>query len=145
MAGPAIVIVAGVYTTVLAVRSDDGLVAEDYYKRGLAINQVLAREQRARDEKISAEIDFAGGRLSATVRAGTALPPALRLRVIHPTRAGEDREIPLAAQGGGHYAGVLPALSHEARRLVLEDAAGAWRISGTLDKAGGSAQLDAAH
>ena len=41
MAGPAIVLVAGAVTMVLAIRSDDGLVARDYYKRGLMINRVL--------------------------------------------------------------------------------------------------------
>ena len=41
-------IVAGVYTTVLAFTSSDGLVADDYYKQGLAINKTLKREERAR-------------------------------------------------------------------------------------------------
>ena len=41
MMGPAIVIVAGFYTLWLAIQSNDGLVADDYYKRGLAINQTL--------------------------------------------------------------------------------------------------------
>ena len=36
--GPAAVIVAGVYTTILAFSSTDGLVADDYYKQGLMIN-----------------------------------------------------------------------------------------------------------
>lgn len=38
MAGPAAVIVAGVYTTILAFSSTDGLAADDYYKQGLMIN-----------------------------------------------------------------------------------------------------------
>ena len=142
MAGPAIVIVAGIYTTALAIRSDDGLVAEDYYKRGMVINQVLAREQLARERNISANIDFSGNRLRIVVAADSALPPVLRLRIVHPTRAGEDRELQVASNRAGVYTGELPALSHEARRLVLEDTAGTWRIAGSLDKAGGSARLD---
>ena len=47
MAGPAIVVVAALVTAYLAVSSDDGVVADDYYKRGLVINRVLEREQRA--------------------------------------------------------------------------------------------------
>ena len=47
MAGPAIVVVAALATAYLAVSSDDGVVADDYYKRGLVINRVLEREQRA--------------------------------------------------------------------------------------------------
>jgi hypothetical protein len=44
IAGPAIVVVAGVATLVLALRTPDPLVAEDYYRRGIEINKTLARE-----------------------------------------------------------------------------------------------------
>ena len=142
MAGPAAVVIAGIATMALAIRSDDGLVAEDYYKRGLAINQVLAREQHARALNIAAQVDIAGGRVRIAMRADTVLPPTLRLRIVHPTRAGEDRDLLLVARGANLYAGELPTLSHEARRLILEDPAGTWRIAGELDKNGGSARLD---
>ncbi len=144
MAGPATVIIAGIVTTTLAIRSDDGLVAEDYYKRGLAINQVLAREQHAREKNISAQFDFAGHKVRIAVRADTALPLTLRLRIVHPTRAGEDLQLLLASQGGNLYTGELPSLSHEARRLILEDPAGTWRIAGNLDRSGGGTRLDSA-
>lgn len=49
MAGPAIVLVAGAITTAIAIVSDDGLVARDYYKRGLMINKVLQQEGAGRD------------------------------------------------------------------------------------------------
>ena len=42
MAPPAAAVIAGAATVWIAVGSADGLVADDYYKRGLAINQVLA-------------------------------------------------------------------------------------------------------
>ncbi|OGA01489.1 MAG: hypothetical protein A3H35_08540 [Betaproteobacteria bacterium RIFCSPLOWO2_02_FULL_62_17] len=142
MVGPAAVIIAGIATMALAIRSDDGLVAEDYYKRGLAINQVLAREQRARALNIAAQVDFAGGKVGVAMSADTVLPPTLRLRIVHPTRAGEDRDLLLVAWGGNLYAGELPSLSHEARRLILEDPAGTWRIAGDLDKNGGGTRLD---
>ena len=41
MAGPAAVVVAGAITLWIAFASADGLVAGDYYKQGLAINQVI--------------------------------------------------------------------------------------------------------
>ena len=49
MAGPAIVIVAGFATAWLAIISNDGLVTDDYYKQGLAINQRLQRDHHASD------------------------------------------------------------------------------------------------
>lgn len=42
IAGPAAVIVAGAATIVLAVRSPDPVVAQDYYRRGIEINRTLA-------------------------------------------------------------------------------------------------------
>jgi hypothetical protein len=48
MAGPAAVIVAGGITTWIAFATFDGLVVEDYYRRGLNINATLACEQATR-------------------------------------------------------------------------------------------------
>jgi len=141
MAGPAVVVVAGIYTTVLAVRTDDGLVAEDYYKQGLSINRQLARGDYARAKNISANAEFAGDSVRVAVSADTPLPQTLKLHIVHPTRAGEDREIVLVASRAGEYAGKLPLLSHEARQLVLEDPVSTWRIEGNLDKTGGVAHL----
>ena len=53
MAGPAAVVVAGFATLWLAVSSNDGLVADDYYKQGLAINQTLQREALTRGMAIN--------------------------------------------------------------------------------------------
>jgi hypothetical protein len=42
IAGPAAAVVAGIATVVIAVRSPDPMVAEDYYRRGVEINRTLA-------------------------------------------------------------------------------------------------------
>ena len=39
ISGPAIVVVAGIATLVIAARGADPLVAKDYYRRGIEINQ----------------------------------------------------------------------------------------------------------
>ncbi len=44
IAGPAIVVVAGIATLVLALRTPDPLVAEDYYRQGIEINKTLAAQ-----------------------------------------------------------------------------------------------------
>lgn len=48
IAGPAVVIVAGIATLVLAIRQPDPLVATDYYRRGIEINKTLAAQQEGR-------------------------------------------------------------------------------------------------
>lgn len=47
LAGPAIVVVAGFYTFYLAATRPDPVVTEDYYRKGIAINQTLANEAAA--------------------------------------------------------------------------------------------------
>jgi len=135
MAGPAVVVVAGFATLWLAVSSNDGLVADDYYKRGLAINRTLDRDAAALREgyNASAKFDAAGSKVALTLSAktGVRLPEMLTLRILHPTRAGQDLLVLLRRSAGGDYAGVIGAAPDGRRLLQLEDTEGKWRISGT--------------
>jgi hypothetical protein len=47
MLPPVLSVFGGIGVLCVAVRTDDGLVAEDYYQRGITINQRLAREASA--------------------------------------------------------------------------------------------------
>ena len=60
-AGPAIVVVAGLVTAWIAVVSDDGLIAEDYYKRGLLINKDLERTRQGDVLRMGAILRVAPG------------------------------------------------------------------------------------
>ncbi|MDS4014819.1 MAG: FixH family protein [Candidatus Accumulibacter sp.] len=133
MLGPCAVIVAGIVTAYLAVRSNDGLVEDDYYKQGLTVNQRTARNQRAFDLGIEAELVLGGDgdRLRAMLRAKERerLPVGLVLRIAHPTRPGLDQKIALHAEGGGVYSGALAPL-HGRWHITLEDDKQEWRLVG---------------
>lgn len=131
MAGPAAVIVAGFFTLWLAVKSDDGLVADDYYKRGLAINQTLSRGQAARTLGLSAEVvfDAAAGRITVRLH-GAARPARLALRLVHPTRAVADQRLELERAADGLYAAPLAEPLGGRRVVLLEDPAREWRLAG---------------
>ncbi len=134
MLGPAIVVVAGIYTMWLAVDTDDGLVADDYYKRGLAINRTLERAERAGALGITAlvDVDDAGRArvaLSSTVKDPAATPVTVRLSLIHPTRAGHDRRGELVVGPDGDYVGNLPAAG-PGRTLVIVET-DQWRLPAT--------------
>ena len=145
MSGPAIVVVAGFYTLFLAIRSNDGLVAEDYYKQGLAIDRVIAREERAAQLGLSAALRYDGNRdtVRVTLRPAGIAAPALTLRVVHPTRAGEDRVVELKNVSPGVYEGSLAEPPMVARQLVLEDAGGSWRLAGEWQARSPLATLEA--
>jgi hypothetical protein len=134
MAGPAVVMVAGFATLFLALRSDDGLVVDDYYRQGLAINATLAREERARSLGIKASFQISTQRNSVQIRLnGISKGPArLRLRLVHPTRMGQDRSVVLNPLPGGAYGAEIGLLEQGAWRVLLEDDVSGWRIIGTL-------------
>ena len=48
ISGPAVVVVAGIITAWIAVRSQDPVVDENYYQKGLNINKTLAEQERLR-------------------------------------------------------------------------------------------------
>jgi hypothetical protein len=77
MLGPVVVIVAGFVTAYLAVVSNDGLVEDDYYKQGLAVNQRTARDQRAAELGIEVELLLGGAVTGFAPCCGQGgLPPA---------------------------------------------------------------------
>jgi hypothetical protein len=126
MAGPAAVVVAGAITTWIAFASADGLVAEDYYKQGLAINRRLAREEAAQKRGISA-----GMRLEKSwirVELNGAAPQALFVHLVHSTRAGHDLRLRLIPGKDGIYIAELPELPAGRWRAAIEDPLGTWRI-----------------
>ncbi len=127
MAGPAAVIVAGAATIWIAVASADGLVAEDYYRQGLAINKVLAREETARRLGITAEILLERDLLSVNLKGEQ--PEALFAHLAHATRAGHDLRVRLAPAGQGVYRAELPPLPAGRWRIVIEDPRATWRIA----------------
>lgn len=136
MAGPAAVVVAGFATLWIAISSSDGLVADDYYKQGLAINQTLQREALAVQNGYHAAAEFADDGRRITVRlesaSGASLPDTLQLRIVHPTRAGRDGLVMLRKTSDGLYGGVGPALTEGRWMLILQDQQSTWRLDGAM-------------
>lgn len=126
MAPPAAAVLAGIATIWIAVVTSDGLVAEDYYKQGLGINKVIAREVRASELGISAALEVDGGRIR--VRLEGAAPQALFVHLAHRTRAGFDQRLRLARVADRYEAELAP-LAPGGWRVWIEDPQGSWRIS----------------
>lgn len=135
MLGPAIVVVAGLTTAWLAIDTDDGLVVEDYYKEGKAINRVLKREQAALALGLAATVRFeAAGhllRVSLNAReAGAALPATIEVLFSHPTRAGEDRSVRLQRAPDGDYVATATPPGEAVWHVLVQDPDGEWRLAG---------------
>jgi hypothetical protein len=136
MSLPLAAVVASFVTLSFALHTEDGLVANDYYKEGLAINRQLQREQKATDLGLHAEALVEGnGLLRVHLTSRGTLPAALALRLVHPTRAGMDQSVRLTAAPGGWYEGRLQRPQPAHWQVVLEDVGGNWRLAGRWDVA----------
>jgi hypothetical protein len=142
MAGPAAVVVAGVMTAWIAVATNDGVVADDYYKRGLAINQTLARDAVAASHGYRASVHVSVANEAVTVTlTGARREGSLKLHLAHPGRPALDRVVTLTQDSDGAYAGELPALSPGQWGVTLEDPARSWRLAGRVAVPAGYRQL----
>lgn len=132
MAGPGIVIVAGVITLVLAINSFDGMVEDDYYKQGLAVNQRIHRDRAAIEMGLHAEVIRSGTMVRVFLSSGQggSLPGQLNLRLAHPTRGGMDQLVVLQADGPGLYSGAMTTEVAGRWHVFLEDPDMQWRLLG---------------
>ena len=138
MAGPALVVVAGIITAWIAVTHEDGLVADDYYKRGLAINKELRRDATAAALNVKARIMIGDSAVRVFLAVPAAMPKRLVLQLVHPTRAVLDQRVVLDASPAGWYEGRLAGWGAGRWGVLLEDEARTWRLAGELksDNAG---------
>jgi uncharacterized protein len=135
MLGPFLVILAGLYTGWLAFHTSDGLVEDDYYKQGMAVNQRIHRDQLALARGMKATVLLAANGREITVAfserdADAAAPAALLMRLAHPTVAGRDISITLPLGPDKLYRAPLADRLTGRWRVLLDDASGAWRLGG---------------
>lgn len=142
MAGPAIVVVAGFVTLGLAIQSADGLVADDYYKEGKAINRTISRDLRAQELGYAASLTPSmDGRIVLTFAANSPDSAQLQLTLHHPTRAGGDHVLQLVRTTAGTYQGSLADFSKSRWGMTIEDGTRAWRLTGSWNPGDTSASL----
>ena len=137
---PATAVVAGIATIILAVQSDDGLVKDDYYKAGLAINQTLELKQNARNLNLTANANWDNLTQTITLKlAGkiSTLPARLTMQLAHATQANHDQSITLfLSPNKESYTGRTQKIKAGTWILILEPEDKSWRINGreTLPK-----------
>ncbi len=136
MTVPSIAVIGGAITMALAFSGKDGLVADDYYRQGLAINRVIARESAARALGIRGVARFGDGDVEATLEASRPLPDRLHLHAAHVTRSGLDRSVVLARGIDGVYRAPIEPLPTGRWRVAIETEQ--WRVVSFADTRGGA-------
>lgn len=133
---PLTAVIASFATLFIAAHNPDGLVADNYYKEGLAINLELDRDRHAAALGLSAlvRIDPASDRLVLTLDgpASAGQSADIELRMIHPTRSHLDRTLVLTRESGNRWSAPLNNPAPGRWHIQLESASGGWRVTGRL-------------
>lgn len=131
---PLVAVIVNFIIASFAVNGFDGVVEDDYYKQGKAINMVLARDDNARAAGIVADLAFnlANQTLSARVHtsSGEIGEEIITARLLHTTQHGHDQEITLTRSESGDYVGQLKPLAAGRFEIHLEGSN--WRLVETL-------------
>jgi len=123
-------VIMGFVMVSLAINTDDGLVVDDYYKKGLEINMALERDRVAKYYGIKADfiVDETGKLITIFLDGNEKffMPETLQARFIHRTRGGFDKEIIFtrSKQDGNYYA-AMPELARGKWDILIE--ADDWR------------------
>ncbi|SOB75028.1 hypothetical protein SAMN04488490_0583 [Marinobacter sp. LV10R510-11A] len=106
---PLAAIIFSTFMLVVAANMDDTMVSDDYSKEGRAINQEIARDLKATELGVNADLAFENRAILLTVSTeqGPADFPYLVLNLFHPTLAQNDRTIQFRSDGNGHYTGTM--------------------------------------
>jgi hypothetical protein len=132
---PATAVIAGIITAVLAVKTDDGLVVDDYYKEGLAINRKLERDRLAAEYGLTANLQYAKDNESVRLIIGSnndfVYPEKLKVSFLNASKAGVDKEEILTRSGKNTYLGSNPLLGKGKWHVLIED--NDWRLLLTLN------------
>jgi len=133
---PGSVVIAGLSTLYIANIHSDDLVADDYYKDGLAINRQLEKQQRAEAIGLTAKLYFSQkngvGLVEVTVIGLSGVEP-LNLALSHPLEADKDFSVQLRAAEPGVYSAALMRPVAARWHWTLESIGStAWRLNGSV-------------
>lgn len=132
---PLSAVIYGLWFFWISTQGYDGLVEDDYYKRGKEINKVLVRDHFAADQGLRADIDLDDqtGVIAAALTSsrGYDFPGVITLSFMHPTRAGEDLRLVLEQGPDGRFFGNLPA-SLSTGRWYVQLSSKEWRLQDVM-------------
>jgi hypothetical protein len=133
---PATAVVAGLYTYSLAASGSSGLVVDDYYKVGRAINYSLAKGHKATELGLQGNMVLSGQAVTLTLdNAVVQDQQQLVLKLFHATFPDRDQEVLLSKSATGQWTGRIHALSAGKWYTQLLPLDASWRLDGVLPQA----------
>jgi len=132
---PASVVVAGISMIFIAFEADS-LVNDNYYREGMAINQRIEQDKKAREMGLSADVqvDTQTGELLVSLIGGDATIEPLNLLLLHPTDEKKDQALTLVNLARGYYRADLESrLTHRYYLRLLPASNPSWRLNGEIN------------
>ncbi|HQS59863.1 MAG: hypothetical protein B7Y56_15050 [Gallionellales bacterium 35-53-114] len=112
--GPVVVVIAATITLFLAMQGSDKVVARDYYKQGLNINNDIYRDAKANELNLqaSAKFDKVTGKLTLQLEGKAELPASVMFSASSSSSTSTEfellRKATLTRVQPGLYEGILP-------------------------------------
>lgn len=132
-------VIMGVIMIKLALEGEDSLVRQDWYKDGMAINQRLDKQLKARELGITARFTLKQDQSDLLVdveNINTSAEPELILDLMHPTLKSKDHSIRLYLAPNEQYYAKLDTLPKGVFYVLLRPPVTPWELEGKIDFSG---------
>ncbi|OUR67299.1 hypothetical protein A9Q73_05730 [Bermanella sp. 47_1433_sub80_T6] len=118
----------------VAINTKDSLVRGNYYKDGMAMNEELKWDNKARAMDIRVAYTIKDNVASLTVlNSRLDMPSTLLIKFSHPTLQGKDRDSLLQLKPGSRsYQGFIDSVQDGKYYIQVECAEQSWRIRGEV-------------
>ncbi len=129
---PLLTVIAGIITYYIAADNPVSLVQDNYFKEGLAINQVIHQQKKAKELNISATLNAekTSQLLFVTLASTNINITSLQVIFSHPTQEKLDKQIIFDALGFNEFAAQLPDLPQAKWHVQLIDKNNGWLLKG---------------
>lgn len=129
-------VVMGVVMINLAISGKDSLVREDWYKDGMAINQRLDKQLKAKELGIKAELTLdksSGDLFLDTSNLDIGRDNELSLHLIHPTLEHKDRSLRLYLAPDNRFYAKLDFQPKGVYYILLTTPSQQWEIESSIN------------
>ncbi|SFM51045.1 FixH family protein [Marinobacter zhejiangensis] len=132
---PTAAIIWCIFMITMAVTSQNSMVTDDYSKEGRGINMELARDEKAVELGLQAQLDFAERTVQVNLEgnSGASNYPYLVLNLFHPTLEDRDLTVQLMPVNEHAYSGNLPSGTEGRWYLDLRGPDNDWRLKGETE------------
>lgn len=127
---PILTVFAGIATYIIAANQPHSMVQDDYFKKGLAINQSIEKQELAIRKNLTALINAKqdSGLVSIDLQGDNITASQLQLVFSHPTQTTRDRQITLDRLAANEFVGQLPELPQAFWHIRLSDQNDSWHL-----------------